>query len=66
MTTDPWLSDARREAQRQREWALRDRVEQRTHVEILWRGVIWSALCRASVVAGLTVVGVWLIVEVLA
>jgi hypothetical protein len=46
---------------------LRDRGgPQRTHVEILWLGVIWSALCRASVVAALTVVGVWAMVEWLA
>ena len=67
MQTDPWLSETRREAQRQREWCLRDRGgRQHTQHDVLWSDMLWALTSRAAlVVAGCGVV-VWMLIEWLA
>ena len=67
MQTDPWLSETRREAQRQREWALRDRGAPTTRSPFLARLVLralveWLAI--AFMFGACAVVAVWLVVEV--
>lgn len=68
MQPDPWLSDARREAQRQREWCLRDRGSPIPRLSLLARLVLRSALQWLAMALTWGVAGAvcwWALVEVL-